>query len=168
MRRHLRRLTDEEKAYILEHLPHSTYTQVGVDLGRNISTVRLFAVANGISYNKDVAHRRCSENAKRLWQTRRESLRAALSKSVREMIRKERMRENWGLERKTKFVFKRMAGRQSYVKSYLKRNYDYLVHSGNKPDVDPLVLYYDSETKRTPNEAYFAEKYGFTFLPLDE
>lgn len=158
------KFTEKEKAYIREHLPQSTYAQVARDLGRPAVSVLQHARAHGISHNKALANRIKGANLEHS-----ERLNAKVSEAIQEKYRKERLRLKWGLEQKTKWRVGRAPKRVVVARSRLKCNYNYVLENLQLCyDANPYAIYYDSETRRSPNEAYFTEKYGFKFLPLDE
>lgn len=162
------RITEEEGAYIREHLPHSTYTQVARDLGRHRNVVSYYAARHGIPYSKEAGRRAATEACSLAWRTKGESISKKMSETKKEIFRKERMRFRWGLEQKTRYTVKPMPERIRMARRDLKRRRDYIMEDCHFFDSDPYVIYYDSQTRRTPNEDYFAEKYGFKFLPLDD
>ncbi len=162
------RITEEEDAYIREHLPHSTYTQVARDLGRHRDTVSDYAARHGIPYSKEAGRRAATEAFWLAWKIKGESISKKISETRKEIFRKERMRIRWGLEQRTRCVVKPMPKRIRMARGELKRRRDYIVEDCHFFDSDPYVIYYDSKTRRTPNEDYFVQKYGFKFLPLDE
>lgn len=166
MNRHY--LTEEEKRHIREHLPHTTYKQIGTELGRNPDTVRFFAKANGISNNKEAAQEAIREGGSRGRENRPKDWRERLSKTRKEMFRKERLREAYGLSRKTIYKIDKYPRRLRNLRHNLKSVSKYKMQDCRHYDGDPYVAYYDSDTRRRKDEAYLAEKYGIKFLPLDE
>lgn len=162
------RITEEEGAYIREHLPHSTHIQVAKDLGRHRNTVSYYAACHGIPYSKEAGRRAAAEACSLARKTKGESISKKISETKKEIFRKERMRVRWGLEQKTKYTVKPMPKRIQTARKGLKRRRDYIIEDCHFFDSDPYVIYYDSKTRRTPNEDYFAKEYGFKFLPLDD
>lgn len=159
--------SEKEKAYIHEHLPRSTCAQVARELGRGKSGVAKYAKRNGIHYDQGKVEQIKAGDIKP--EKRGKEWRKKISESRKEIFRKERMRLKWGLAQRTRLSIDRMPRKTKDVRLQLKYRCDYVLedirHSQN---ANPYNIYYDSETRRSPNEAYFAEKYGFKFIPLDE
>lgn len=165
MKKHTK-LTDEEKAYIREHLPQSTCVQVAKRLGRTPSAVAKYAKRHGVSYNKAlVAQIKAANITSVNWS---EEHAKKISDAIKEKFRKDRRRLNWGLEQKTKWNVERLPRAITDARARLKWRHNYVMDDLRIRHDDPYNIYYDSETKRTPNEAYFTKKYGFKFIPLEE
>lgn len=162
------RLTDEEKAYIRKHLPQSTYAQVARDLDQRYATVVHFAHHNGIENSKAAVRSACGAHIRSESSRDREARFKKMAETRKETFRKERLRAKWGLGQKTKIRACAAASKAVMVARYnLKNQHNYVLEDCRAFDANPYNVYYDSETKRTPNEAYYAEKYGFKFIPLD-
>lgn len=159
--------SDKEKAYIRKHLPQSTCAQVARDLGREKSGIAKYAKRNGIPYDQRKVEQIRAGDLKP--ENRSKEWREKISKSRKEIFRKERMRLKWGLPQRTRLSVDRMPRMTKDVRLQLKYRCDYVLedlrHSQN---ADPYAVYYDSETKRSKKEAYFTEKYGFKFIPLND
>lgn len=161
------KLTDEEKAYIREHLPQSTYAQVARELDRRHATVAYFAHQNGIENSKAAVRSACGEHLRSESSRDREARFAKMAETRKNIIAKERRRVKWGLEQRTKIKACAMPRDVRVVRYNLRARCDYVLENCRVIGGDPYNIYYDSETRRSPNEAYFAEKYGFKFTPLD-
>lgn len=162
------KLTQEEKAYIREHAPKSTYAQVARELGRLPATVIYFAHRNGIEFSKDAFRSALGANFRSESSRDREARFRKLSQTRKNIIAKERRRVRWGLEQQTKIKACAMPRDVRVCRYNLRARCDYVLENCRILGNDPYAIYYDSETRRSPNEAYFTEKYGFKFIPLDE
>lgn len=163
------RLTEEEKAYIREHLPHSTYAQVARELDRRYATVVDFAHRNGIENSKAAVRLACGAHVRNESSHDREARFKKMAETRKEMFRKERRRVKWGLEQRTKVRTCAAASKAVMTARYnLKNQHSYVLEECRAFNGNPYNIYYDSETRRSPNEAYFTEKYGFKFILLDE
>lgn len=162
------RLTEEEKAYIREHLPQSTYAQVARELGRQSTTVIWFARRNGIEHSKAAVRLACGAHLRNESSRDRAARFKKIAETRKEMYRKERRRVKWGLERRTKINACATAPNKVIVaRHHLKSQRSYVLEDCRAFNGNPYNVYYDSETMRSPNEAYYTEKYGFKFIPLD-
>lgn len=84
-----------------------------------------------------------------------------MSADRKELIRKERFRESYGLERETKLkvVVLPMGHRASSQKHSMIKRFNYYAD----PD-HPTWVYYDSETRRSPRSEATAERHGLRVL----
>lgn len=95
-----------------------------------------------------------------------EQMRHKMSEQRKELWRKERLRQSYGLPRKTKFHIPDCnispgASKQKYL----------LIHKFNyfaDPFCDPHVVCYDSETRRAPRHETTAVKHGLKVVEADE
>lgn len=86
--------------------------------------------------------------------------------AVRELHRKERLRDKYGLPPKTKWRRAQMPQKAYQARYGLVRFYNYYYF-----DDDPYTLYYDKDTRRcqkshnryNTGEEYYVKKYGFRF-----
>ena len=88
--RKYKRLTDEEKAYIREHLLQSTYAQVARELDRRRNTVEEFAHKNGIKHSEAAARLASSANLRKQSSRDREARIKKMSKTRKEIFARER------------------------------------------------------------------------------
>ena len=80
--------------------------------------------------------------------------------SLRRTLLMERFRVMSGEKQQTKRRISRLPSKTYGRTFYLRSKYNYFSDgTGKHPD----VLYYDSETRRAPNEEYFTRKYGIKF-----
>lgn len=166
--RKYKRLTDEEKAYIREHLPRSTYAQVARELDRRRNTVAEFAHRNGIEHSEAAVRLACSAYIKNQSSRDREARMKKMSETRKEMFAKECRRAKWGIAQQTKLrVCAAAPSKVMQARYNLERQHNYVLEDCRAFNASPYNIYYDSETKRTPNEAYYTEKYGFKFIPLN-
>lgn len=92
-----------------------------------------------------------------------EATRKAISETRKKIFRSERRRMMAGEAQRTKLKINLLPRSTQYVVARLKNRLAYFHADG-----DPfLTLCYDQQTRRTPNEAYFTEKYGIRFVPAD-
>lgn len=82
------------------------------------------------------------------------------SENVRKVWRMEYFRAMSGMSRRTQLNLRLIPRRTSEAMYRLRHRRGYFSCKGSSP----LVLYYDSLTERTPNEAYYAQHYGIRFL----
>ncbi len=94
--------------------------------------------------------------------------RGQISKTRKELFRKERMRERWCVEPKTRVKARAMPPKLRSLRKLLRRRQNYHTENCNFYDSDPYVFYYDSTTKRRKDEAELIQKYGVRFEPLEE
>ena len=64
-----------------------------------------------------------------------------------------------GKPQETKLRIRKLSSKALNAKMYLRKSYNYFYSKG-----EPLILCYDSETKRHPKEEYYTEKFGFKFV----
>ena len=160
--RKYKRLTDEEKAYIREHLPQSTYAQVARELGRLSATVAWFDRKNGIGYSEAAVRSIRGANFRNENNRAREARMKKMSETRKEMFAKERRRAKWGLAQRTKIRACATAPSKVIIaRSNLKIRHNYVLEDCRAFNAPPYNIYYDSETRRSKNEAYYTEKYGF-------
>ena len=166
--RKYKRLTEEEKAYIREHAPKSTYAQVARELGRRYNTVTYFARQNGTGHSEAAFRLACGAYIKNQSSRDREARMKKMSETRKEMFARERRRAKWGMEQRTKLRACAAAPHKVVIaRYYLKNQHSYVLEDCRAFSASPYNVYYDSETKRSKNEAYYTEKYGFKFIPLD-
>lgn len=162
------KLTDEEKTYIREHAPKSTYAQVARELRRRYTAVAYYARQNEIENSKAAVRLACSAYLGNESSRDREARFKKMAETRKEMFRKERRRAKWGLEQRTKIRACAAASKAVLVARYnLKNQRNYVLEDCRAFNASPYNIYYDSDTKRSPNEAYYTEKYRFKFIPLD-
>lgn len=163
------KLTDEEKTYIREHAPKSTYAQVARELNRRYATVVRFAHHNGTENSKAAVRLACGAYIRNESSRDREARFKKMAETRKEMLRKERRRVKWGLDQRTKIRACATATKAVMVARYnLKNQHNYVLEDCRAFNANPYAVYYDSQTKRSSNEAYYAVKYGFKFISLDD
>jgi len=85
---------------------------------------------------------------------------ARRGKSISRTYRMEHFRANSGMPTKTKLKLQRIPRNVQHALWYLRAKYDYFSDS---PIGGPYTLYYDSQTRRNPREAYYTCRYGIKF-----
>lgn len=166
MAKKYRRLTEEEKQYIRERAPHTTYVQVARELGVRAHAVDQWARRYGIRSNIDEVHRVRSEAAKRLASIRYD-VNKKISASRRETYRKERLREKYGLDLHTSCNIRRIPTRIKRFRVNAHSSHRYIMQDCRFTDSDPYVLYYDENTRRYKNEELMSKRYHIRFEPIE-
>ena len=150
----------KEKEYkhkvVMELYPTHSSTEIGKILGITRSAVNNMAHRLGVKHNEDLldvlAHRYSEKSKEKDVQKKRIA-------SLKETLRKEKIRFTYGLPQKTKRRFKTIPNRCFNARNYLVRRYNYFydVSIG-----ELLTIFYDSETRRLPHdrEKYYVERYG--------
>lgn len=84
--------------------------------------------------------------------------RKRLSELRKRQYKSERRKKTFGLQQETKFRVCLLSSKARGARAYLcyKRGYFFCD--------DEWLLYYDEQTKRTPNEQRYTEQYGFRFV----
>lgn len=91
----------------------------------------------------------------------KEHQRKAFSASLKTTYRHEKYLLQSGLAQNTKMKISLVPQKTRYAINSLKTRYNYFQ---DKKVGGDYTLYYDSETRRTPNEQHFAEKYKLKFV----
>lgn len=92
-------------------------------------------------------------------------------KALQDLRSRERLRERWGIEPKTRWRRALMPKKARMARYLLTRRYDYFCF-----DDEPYTLWYDSKTRRcavsrnhrNTGEEYYTRKYGFKFKEAEE
>lgn len=143
--------TDEEKETLRQLYPMHSSSQIGKILHRTGTSVRFKAGCMGLQKSPEFAHLpRSEETCQKIRKVRSEQ------------NRKERFRERYGLERKTKLRIVvdsfRVASRVRRIRHNLKKH-GYIIARAS------CVAYYESEEKRNRELEKKTGKY-FEFLPI--
>ena len=157
----------KEKEYrhkvVRELYPTHSSTEIGKILGVTKAAVNSMARRLGVKHNEDVQIVLCRKYIEMSQQKDAQERRVA---SLKETIRKDRIRAIYGLPQKTKRKFKTIPNRFLSIRGYLVRAYNYFY---DKNYGELLTIFYDEETKRLPveREKYYEEKYGIKILQSD-
>lgn len=166
MTKKYRRFTEEEKQYIRERAPHTTYVQVAKELGICARAVNQWAQTHGVHSNIDEVRRARSKFAKSL-ALRKNDINQKISASRREMYRKERLREKYGLNPHTSCNIRRIPTRIKRFRENAHRLHEYIMQDCRFTDSDPYVLYYDENTRRYKNEELISKRHHIRFEPIE-
>lgn len=104
-----------------------------------------------------------AERTKRLRKVAKE-MRQQITDSRNKTVKREMRRFLGGEKQKTKLKFRRVTKKAAAAMAQLKYLYNYVYDN----DIETYVMYYDDETKRTPRERHYVEKYGITFKPMEQ
>ena len=154
----------KEKEYrhkvVRELYPTHSSTEIGKILGTTRSSVNNMARRLGVKHDEEVQNALCRKYIEISQQKDAQERRVA---SLKETIRKDKIRAMYGLPQKTKLKFRTVPNRFLSVRCYLVRAYNYFY---DKDYGELLTIFYDEETKRLPveREKYYEEKYGIKIL----
>lgn len=165
----IRRMTEQDKQYIRDNLPHSTMAAVARAIGFTVPAVDLFARKHGIHFSEE-AVQKARREAHKNWgpDVHNEEWRRNISEMRKEIFRKERLRDKYGLERKTRCNVRRMPHAIRILRHNLLNYHRYIGEDCHSPESDPYVYYYDDQTRRTSREDVFARMHNMRFLPISE
>ncbi len=163
------RITEQEQQYIRDHAPHSTYAQVARELGLKHNSVAWWARMHGVPYNEDAVRAALVASARSSAADQEKSQKKYRKMSCirKEMYRKERMRDKYGLTRQTNL---KLCSIPAYIVDFRWRSKcrnGYILQDCRPADSDPYVIYYDENTLRYKNEARMAERYHVRFEPIE-
>lgn len=136
--------------------------EIAKELGVGKSTVARWARRLGVHHTQETIMRLQSETFRKLDYTRRHLDYEAIHKKRSRTRRMEEWRVMSGLPQQTKFKVKVIPNRVYKAMWHLKDKYNYFF------EADSATLFYDSQTKRRPNEQYYVSKYGIRFEQADE
>ena len=150
----------KEKEYkhkvVMELYPTRSATEIGKILGVTKAAVNNMARRLGVKHNEDVQNTLCRKYIEMSQQKDVQERRVA---SLKETIRKDKIRVIYGLPQKTKRKFRTIPNRFLCARNYLVKTYNYFY---DKSYGELLTIFYDSETRRLPHdrEKYYTERYG--------
>ena len=154
----------KEKEYkhkvVMELYPTHSATEIGKILGVTKAAVNNMARKLGVKHNEDVQNALLRKYIEMSHQKDVQERRVA---TLKETIRKDKIRAMYGLPQKTKRKFRTVPNRFLSIRCYLIRAYNYFY---DKDYGELLTIFYDEETKRLPveREKYYEEKYGIKIL----
>lgn len=166
MAKKCRRFTEEEKQYIRERAPHTTYAQVARELGVRAHAVTQWARMHGVRNDINEVRRAQLEFAKSL-ALRRNDINKKISATMKETFRKERLRDKYGLDLHTSRI---ICGMPTKIRCFRTRShilYGYIMQNCRLADSDPYVMYYDENTRRYKNEELMSKRYYIRFEPIE-
>lgn len=166
MAKKYRRFTEEEKRYIRERAPHTTYAQVARELGVRANAVSLWARMHGVRSNIDEVRRAQSEFAKSL-ALKRNDINKKISATMKETFRKERLRDKYGLDLHTSCNIRRIPTKTRCFRANAHSLHEYIMQDCRFTDSDPYVLYYDENTRRYKNEEMISKRHHIRFEPIE-
>lgn len=146
---------------VIKLYPTMSLREVADKLHCGRSTVKRYADRNDLKYTPETENRLYEKsvmnNIRRCLAIRSIDY-AKMSRSRKQLFQMEYARELAGLNRKSHLRLSRVTSKARVVIWRLCKVYDYYY------DRDyPWIIWYDSETKRNPNEGYYTEKYGIKF-----
>lgn len=174
MRHDLARRNPEWEAIVRRHYPHMAGHEIERRFGITPNRANKIAADLGLRHSPETLCRLRREERERLRQGSATADRAKRAAKWKARRRLDEMRLMQGEGQKTKFRFKARPLRTYKAAYYLVRAYGYI-----PSDADPFALFYGPLTQRrtatgnggrrnTRTEAYYAERYRLTFLPLPE
>lgn len=152
-------ISEEHKAEIVRLYPTMTAREISDQLGLTMSSVIWQAKRQGLVHNEETQRRikdiRYS-SLKRYWN---EETYAKNGKRHHLLYKREEIRVMSGKPQQTNIKLRKLTQRALTAKTYLRKTHNYFYSKG-----EPFVLCYDSETKRSKKEEYYADKFGFVFV----
>lgn len=160
-----RRRIKERQRIVRELYPNHTAAEIEEMTGIPSMCVTNTARSIGVRHSRETYQRILAKTAKGLRTPEASEKRI---KAIRKAFAADRLRANSGMKQRTKFKFGHaISPAQNCARGWLMRKYNYFY---DKDYGDCFALFYDSNTKRLPEERerYYSEKYKFKFLPADE
>ena len=147
---------------IVNMYPTMSSSEIAKELGIGKTTVARWARRLGVHHTQETIMKLQDKTSWRLDYARRQLDYKAIHKKRSRTRRMEEWRVLSGLPQQTKFKVKVIPERIYKAMWTLSKKYNYFF------DRDSAILYYDSQTKRRPNEQYYVDKYGIKFEQADE
>lgn len=144
--------------------PTTEARKVARAAGISKSTVLRIAAHLGLRHDEATQARIEADRARRLDEARSGIDRQAAARKRKATLRLEYYRQWEGKPRRTKLRLRQTTNSQKQAIWYLCKKWGYF-HADGDP---PLVLCYDSQTRRSPNESALAARHGLTFVQADE
>ncbi len=148
---------------VMELYPTMSSREIHDATGFSLSSIIRCAKKNNLRHTEEAQARIDAYVRRRRQEGRASYDYSKLSLKVSKTRKMEAWRARSGLKRKTKYKVRITPKRIQQAMYHLYRKYGYFYDT-----VDNTTLYYDSETKRRPNEQYFADKYGIRFESADK
>lgn len=137
-------------------------SEIAKELGVGKTTVARWARRLGLHHTQETIKRLQDKTSWRLDYARRQLNYKAISKKRSRTRKMDEWRVMSGLPQQTKFKIKVIPKRVYQAMWSLSDKYNYFF------ETDSATLYYDSQTRRRPNEQYYIDKYGIKFEQADE
>lgn len=159
---------EQERAHknkvVCELYPTHSASEIAKILGVTKSAVSNMARRLGVVHTKETVRRITRNNIDAMLQA---DVVARRVLSLKRTLRMEQFRIASGELQKTKRRFRQANNKTICARSYLVRKYNYFYDKGFG---EILTIFYDSETRRLPQEQeqYYSEKYHIKFLQADE
>lgn len=137
-------------------------SEIAKELGVGKTTVARWARKLGLHHTQDTIKRLQEKATWKLDYARRQLDYKAIHKKRSRTRKMDGWRVMSGLPQQTRFKIKVIPKRVYQTMWTLSNKYNYFF------ETDSATLYYDSQTKRRPNEQYYIDKYGIKFERADE
>lgn len=149
------KLPEETISKIRELYPTMTHREIARALGISKASVDKYAKKMGLDHTS-LSRSRIAESARR---KRTDAERRLLSERRKAIYKSERRKKVLGIPQKTRYYVSLLPSHAQRVRNHLcnKRGYFFCAD-------DDWTLYFDEETRRSPNETYFQERYRFRFV----
>lgn len=159
-----KRETERKREGIRRLYPTHSASEVAKALGISKQAVNRIAKRMGVRHTDETSERLVREGVALL---KKPEIVAKRINTLRRVIRMEQFRIINGVKPKTKRKFKSASHRSLCARNYLRRKYNYFY---DKDYGELLTLFYDSDTKRLPEERerHYSEKYHIKFVQSDE
>lgn len=150
-------ISEEVKERIKEMYRDMSDREISRALHLSKSTVGKYAKRMGLQHADGLIEAKMAHREKPTKIT--ESMRQRISARKKAVYESELRRKVLGLPVRTKYKYSLLSKSAKQACRYLCYGRGYF-----RDEDDDWVLYYDEETRRSPNEAYFLEKYRFRFV----
>lgn len=148
---------------VRKHYPTMTAREISVMFGYSKTRVTTWAERLGVRHDDATEERIRQEKLRRLAVARLHTDRKAAAEKRMKKRKYDELRVMSGLKPLTRLKMRTIHPSAYKSRWYLEKRYGYFTVDG-----EPYSLYYDSETRRCRNEAYYTEKYGLKFIKADE
>lgn len=145
---------------VVKYYPHHSAGEISKMFSVNKSCISRVAARLNIVHTPDTTVRLRQKGIDARRRALTPEVIARRGKSISRAYRKEYFRANSGMPTKTKLKLQRIPRNVQHALWCLRTKYDY---SSDASIGGPYTLYYDSQTRRNPREAYYTCRYGIKF-----
>lgn len=163
-----KRISKEEYArrvcIVREHFPTMTERMIVARFDIPLTSIHRIVVKYGFVHSPEFQRKLTEDSVRRMRALHADK---NVQKKINDIKRRQYIMEKFrvlsGLPQKTNIRVKVLSKHLNCARANLRSRHNYFVVKGD----DPLVICYDSKTRRTPNEQYYSEKYGFKFIQAE-
>ncbi len=159
------RRRDEIYRIVRELYPTHTSVEIAKMTGLTLSQINNVARRAGVRHTADTYERIKAETLARL---NSRDVKEKRIRKVRQTYMADKFRAKSGMRQRTRVRFGRnITNAEGCIRKGLVHRYGYVY---DREYGDLFALFYNSETKRLPEERerHYSEKYNFKFLPMEE